>query len=105
MSASITVLFPNEPDAKYDIDYYKTHHMPLIEKLWGHFGITSWSVTTFTTGPDGSDPAFTFGSTVNWVSAGAIETAFAHESVQKIMQDVPNFSNKPGTFLFGNVSG
>lgn len=104
MAASITVLFPNEADAKYDINYYKTHHMPLIGKLWGHFGITSWSVTTFTPGPDGSAPAFTFGSVVNWVSAEAIKTAFAHESVQQIMQDVPNFSNKQGTFLFGDVS-
>lgn len=104
MPASITVLFPNEADAKYDINYYKTHHMPLIEKLWGHFGVTSWSVTTFTPGPDGSDPTFVFGSVVNWASAEAIKTAFADESVQQIMQDVPNFSNKQPTFLFGDVS-
>lgn len=104
MASSITVLFPNEADAKYDINYYKAQHMPLIQKLWGRFGITSWSVTTFTPGPDGSAPAFIFGSVVNWSSAEAIKTAFADESVQQIMQDVPNFSNKHPTFLFGDVS-
>lgn len=104
MPASITVLFPNEADAKYDINYYKIHHMPLIEKLWGHFGIISWSVTTFTPGPDGSEPAFTFGSVVNWSSAEDIKTAFADASVKQIMEDVPNFSNKHPTFLFGDVS-
>lgn len=93
MPASITVLFPNEADAKYDINYYKAHHMPLIEKLWGHDGITSWSVTTLKPGPDGSEPAFVFGSVVNWASAEAIKAAFAHESAPQIMQDVPNFSN------------
>lgn len=104
MSASITVLFPNEADAKYDINYYKAHHMPLIEKLWGHFGIISWSVTNFTSGPDGSEPAFTFGSVVNWSSAEDIKTAFADASVKQIMEDVANFSNKHPTFLFGDVS-
>ena len=104
MAASVTILYPNDADAKYDINYYKTHHMPLLEKLWGQFGITSWSVTTFTPGLDGSAPAFAFGSVINWVSAEAIKTAYADESVKQLMQDVPNYSNKQPTLLFGDVS-
>lgn len=104
MAASVTVLFPNEADAKYDINYYITHHMPLMEKLWGHLGVKSWSVTTFTPGPDGSAPAFVFGSNVIWSSTEAIKTAFADKSMQQIMEDVPKFSNKQPTFLFGDVS-
>lgn len=104
MAASVTVLYPNEADAKYDIDYYKTQHMPLMEKLWGKFGIKSWSVTTFTPGPDGSAPAFAFGAVSYWSSAEAIKTALTHESAQQIMEDIVNFSNKKPTFLFGDVS-
>lgn len=104
MAASITVLYPNEADAKYDIDYYKTHHMPLMEKLMGKFGLVGWSVTTFTPGPDGSAPPYVFGSVATWSSAEAIKAAFADECAKQIMQDVANFSNKHPVFLFGEVS-
>lgn len=104
MAASVTVLYPNEPDAKYDIEYYKTHHMSLMEKNIGKYGLVSWSVTTFTPGPDGSAPPYVFGSTVIWSSAAAMKAAFADESAQQVMQDVANFSNKHPTFLFGDVS-
>jgi hypothetical protein len=39
MAFSITVVFPNDADAEYDIDYYTRNHMPLIEKHWSKFGL------------------------------------------------------------------
>lgn len=31
----------------FDMDYYLSSHMPLIEKVWGQYGLQSWSITTF----------------------------------------------------------
>src|SRR5690242_7849627 len=31
----LTILYPNKEDAKWDVDYYRAHHMPLIMKLYG----------------------------------------------------------------------
>ncbi len=31
----LTILYPNTPDIKFDFDYYKNHHMPLIMSLFG----------------------------------------------------------------------
>ena len=32
----LTILYPNEPDVRFDFDYYKNHHMPLIMSLFGN---------------------------------------------------------------------
>ncbi|KAL1845681.1 hypothetical protein Daus18300_014468 [Diaporthe australafricana] len=104
MSVTVTVLFPNEPDAKYDYDYYVNKHMPLMQRLWGKYGVKDFSVTKFTAGPDGSEPKYAFGSTTSWDSYNQIKTAFAGPEVGEIFEDVHKFSNKHGVFLYGNVS-
>ncbi|KAH6866239.1 hypothetical protein B0T10DRAFT_468057 [Thelonectria olida] len=103
MAFTVTVVFPNESDAKYDIDYYVTKHMPLIQERWGKYGVTSWSATKFTDGLDGSPSLYAFGSVVNWDNADQVKTAFAGPEVAEIMGDVPHFSNKQAIFLLGEV--
>lgn len=34
MVYTVTVLYPNEPDAKYDFEYYFSHHLPLVDRHW-----------------------------------------------------------------------
>ncbi|KAF4774338.1 ethyl tert-butyl ether degradation [Colletotrichum scovillei] len=103
MTVTITVVFPNDPDAEYDINYYTTKHMPLIQEQWRKYGVTSWSVTKFQPGADGIPPLYAFGSTVTWDSLQQIKAAFAGPEAAGIMGDVPNFSNKQPIFLTGEV--
>ncbi|KAH7141041.1 hypothetical protein EDB81DRAFT_948737 [Dactylonectria macrodidyma] len=103
MAFTVTVVFPNEPDAKYDIDYYLTKHMPMIQERWGKYGVISWSATKFIDGLDGSPSPYAFGSVVNWDNADQVKTAFAGPEVADIMRDVSNFSNKQAIFLLGEV--
>lgn len=104
MPVTITVLFPNDPDAKYDYDYYINKHLPLVQRLWSKYGVTGFSATKFTTGPDGSEPKYAFGSVVYWTSHDQIKAAFAGPEVGQIFEDNPNFSNKDGVFMFGDAS-
>jgi uncharacterized protein (TIGR02118 family) len=32
---SLTILYPNGDDVRFDFDYYKDHHLPLVMKLFG----------------------------------------------------------------------
>lgn len=66
MACTISVVFPNEVDAKYDIEYYTRNHMPLIEKHWSQYGLKNWSVTKFVLGMDGTPPIYAFGREVFW---------------------------------------
>ncbi|CAI7569187.1 unnamed protein product [Penicillium crustosum] len=82
MTFTITVLFPNQPDAKYDIDYYTSHHMPLIKQSWAKYGVQNCVVV--------------------WENKEGVEKAFASPEVAEVMGDVPKFSNKEPVFLFGS---
>ncbi|KAF4246930.1 hypothetical protein CNMCM8980_007966 [Aspergillus fumigatiaffinis] len=103
MASSITVVFPNDADAEYDIDYYTKNHLPLIEKHWSKFGLKGWSVTRFVPGLDGSKPLYAFGSEVFWESEEGIKNAFASPETAEIMGDIPRFSNKSPIFLIGEI--
>ncbi|KAM0274923.1 hypothetical protein ACHAQH_007732 [Verticillium albo-atrum] len=85
MTVTITVLCPNDADAKYDIDYY------------------SWSATKFGNGVDGSAPPYAVGSTATWGNGDQAKAAFAGPEVGQIMGDVANFSNKESVFLTGEI--
>jgi uncharacterized protein (TIGR02118 family) len=32
---TLTILYPNGPDVKFDFDYYKNKHLPLVMSLFG----------------------------------------------------------------------
>lgn len=68
MSFIITVVFPNDADAEYDITYYVEKHMPRIMDEWAKYGVTGWNVREFAPGPDGAKPMYAFGSDVFWSS-------------------------------------
>ena len=103
MSFAITVVFPTHADSNYNIDYYVSHHMPLIERHWKKFGLKSWSVTKFAPGLDGNPPLYAFGSVVSWENEEGMKEAFGSPEAAEIMGDVPNFSNVQPIFLLGQI--
>ncbi|GKZ32806.1 hypothetical protein AbraIFM66950_002433 [Aspergillus brasiliensis] len=103
MAYTITVVFPNDADAQYDIDYYTNVHMKLIEKHWSKYGLKSWSVTKFLPSLDGAAPVYAVGSQVHWESEEGMKKAFESPEVAEIMGDVSRFSNKKPVFLIGET--
>ncbi|PYI02321.1 hypothetical protein BO78DRAFT_422682 [Aspergillus sclerotiicarbonarius CBS 121057] len=103
MSFTVTVVFPNDADAKYDIDYYTKTHMALIEKHWSKYGLKGWSVTKYVPGVDGTPPVYAFGSEAFWESEDGMKSAFGSPEVAEIMADVAHFSNKSPIFLLGQT--
>jgi uncharacterized protein (TIGR02118 family) len=103
MTFIITVVFPNDADAKYDIKYYIEKHMPRIMEEWAKYGVTGYNVREFAPGPDGAKPVHAFGSDVFWTSKDRLHEAFAGPEATGIMGDVVNFSNKAPVFLYGDV--
>ncbi|SCO78534.1 uncharacterized protein FRV6_02747 [Fusarium oxysporum] len=101
MPATVTILYPNDADANYDLDYYVKHHMPLLGKLWGTKGLKSWTATKYGPGADGSPHPYAFGCSIAWETAGAIKAAFSGPEAGEVMADVAKFSNKQPIMLFG----
>ncbi|KAF6838246.1 hypothetical protein CPLU01_02607 [Colletotrichum plurivorum] len=101
MTVTVTVLYPNEADAKYDIDYYINTHMPLASATWKSFGVKSWSVHKYAPGPDGSEAQYVFSGVVVFESMDGVKQALASPDTATVTADVPNFSNKKPIFLIG----
>lgn len=82
------------------MDYYLSSHMPLVGKLWGPSGLTSWKVIKF-----GEDQPYAVQATLEWSDLSAFQKAAAGEHTAQIMGDVTNFSDKNPTLIPGEVVG
>ncbi|KAK2058582.1 hypothetical protein LY76DRAFT_593149 [Colletotrichum caudatum] len=101
MPATLTVLYPNEADAKYDFDYYVNSHMPLAASQWKSSGCKSWSAVKYQPTPDGKEPKYSFAGILVFDSIDTIHKALASGDSATIMQDVPNYSNKEPVLIIG----
>lgn len=103
MGVEVTVLYPNEEDASFDMDYYLATHMPLVSESWQKYGLKGWRVVQFQPGPDGAKPQFSVQATLIWDSLEDVQKAMGSEETKKVLGDVPNFSNKNPILIGGPV--
>jgi uncharacterized protein (TIGR02118 family) len=103
MATTITVLYPAEPDATFDIDYYKNTYMPMVLSKLQPYGMTGYTISKLSGTPDPSKPSpYSICSILNFSSGERISEALAKEG-SAIIGDVKNFSNKPSIMLLGSV--
>jgi len=100
----ITVLYPHASDATFNMDYYLTHHMPLVAEQFGPYNFKGYSVCRIKGIPQQDktmDPGpYSVQALLNFDSLADFQAAL-EASAEKVMADVPNFSNKPPTLLVG----
>ncbi|CAJ2505467.1 Uu.00g128610.m01.CDS01 [Anthostomella pinea] len=96
---NISVIYP--AGTKFDMDYYLKSHMPLVQKKWAPYGLTSWKVAHYTNegAPYVVQAWLEFGSADQWAKASASPEA------KEVMGDIPNFSDKQPAMLIGDVVG
>lgn len=89
----LTILYPNEEGARWDADYYRDHHMPLIMRLYGTDAIRRFEVRKGISGMDGTSKP-TFIGTVNiYIEDQTKFDAAGTQHGQTLRDDVPNFSS------------
>jgi uncharacterized protein (TIGR02118 family) len=79
---------------QFDMDYYVKSHMPMIEKAWGPYGMSSWSIIQF---PDpcpmsGQTPPYRVQTICYFDTVDNLKTAF-EKGAAKTVPDVEKFSN------------
>lgn len=75
--------------------------MPLVQKLWGPFGLKSWKVAHY----DKPESAFVIQAWLEWESKEHAEKGTTSSDGATIFADVPQFSDKTPTVLDGEVVG
>ncbi|MEJ1963964.1 MAG: EthD family reductase [Gammaproteobacteria bacterium] len=95
----LTILYPNSDGVRWDVDYYKKGHMPLIMRLYGEKAIKRFELRKGDAGmAPGSKPAF-IGSVNIYINDQAAFDAAGKLHTQTLVQDVPHFSSvNPNAF-------
>jgi uncharacterized protein (TIGR02118 family) len=90
-----TILYPKSDDSTFDVDYYANTHMPMFAECLGD-ACQGWGVIS-TKGKDYH--------AIGWAmitSQEALDAAMS-EHGNKIMGDVPNYTNVRPTLVVGDV--
>jgi uncharacterized protein (TIGR02118 family) len=87
----VTIFYPNSPGAKFDMNYYTTSHMPMVQrKVSTCKGIAAEK--GLAGGAPGSAPTYIAIGHLLFDSVEAFESAFAPHAPE-ILADVPNYTN------------
>ncbi|HMG24092.1 MAG TPA: EthD family reductase [Kofleriaceae bacterium] len=88
----VTVLYPNAPDARFDMKYYVTHHMPMVRDKCAPACLSIAAESGLAGGaPDSQAPYIAVGH-LTFESVAAFQKAFG-PNAPAIMADVPNYTN------------
>jgi len=89
----LTILYTNGDDVRWDVDYYRKNHMPLIMRLYGAKAISRFELRKGDAGQaPGTKP--TFIGTVNiYINEQSAFDAAGKEHGPTLIKDVPHFSS------------
>jgi uncharacterized protein (TIGR02118 family) len=91
--ATLSIVYPREPGATFDYDYYRNRHLPLAGRLWGDAGLVGGEALLGKTSADGSEaPYFAIGI-IHFESAEALRAAMTSEHAPEVMDDIRKFTD------------
>ena len=90
--ACLTILYPNGDGVRWDVDYYRAHHMPLIMSLYKTQAIKRFELRKGDSGQAGGKPPYI--GTVNiYINDQKAFDAAGAQHGQTLRDDVPHFSS------------
>jgi uncharacterized protein (TIGR02118 family) len=89
----LTILYKNGDDVRWDVDYYRTGHMPLIMNLYGREAIKRFELRRGDSGQAPDSKAAFVGSVNIYINKQAAFDAAGQKHGPTLVKDVPNFSS------------
>ncbi len=99
----LSVFYPNTANATFDMDYYVTTHMPLVQRLVGDVCTGTGADSGLAGGQLGAPAPYIAIGHVYFDSIEAFQAAFAPHAAE-IVADLANFTNVEPTMQFSAVS-
>ena len=88
----LTIVYPNSDGVRWDVEYYKAHHMPLIMSLYGKDAIKRFELRKGATGQTGGPPPY-IGSVNIYINDQKAFDAAGKQHGPTLVADVPHFSS------------
>jgi uncharacterized protein (TIGR02118 family) len=99
----LQAFYPNTKDGFLDHDYYVNKHAPFAKELLGPLGMINMEVSKGTETMDGGEPPYTCVVTVTFESREAMDEGFSGERKDKLLADIPNFTDVEPIIQVGEV--
>jgi len=88
----VTVLYPNAPDAKFDMKYYTTHHLPMVRDKCAPECRSIAAEAGVAGGDPGSQAPYVAVGHLTFDSLAAFQKAFGPHA-NDVFADIPNYTN------------
>ncbi len=88
----VSVLYPSGEGKTFDMDYYCNKHAPMVAELLGDAIIASTIEEGLAGGAPGSEPTYQVMGNMYFESIEAYQNSLGPH-VERIMGDLPNFTN------------
>ena len=98
----VSVFYPNNEGAKFDIDYYCNKHIPMVRQKLGAACKNAAVEQGIAGATPGSRPAFIALGHLYFDSVEAFQTAFGPHA-EAIMADIPNYTDIQPTLQISEV--
>lgn len=98
----LAVMYPNEPDVRFDFGYYTGTHDRLVKKLLVPYGLDRIEVDRGLGAPGDEAAPYVAVATLWFKDAVGIEEGLA-EHGEELLADVPNFSSVEPTLQISEV--
>jgi uncharacterized protein (TIGR02118 family) len=88
----VSVMYPNQEGARFDIDYYRTQHMELVRKHMRPFGLVRTEVLKGISGTGGQPAPFICIGNLYFETVDGYERGIA-AAAGALRSDIPNFTD------------
>jgi uncharacterized protein (TIGR02118 family) len=99
----VTVLYPNMPGARFDMNYYVTKHLPMVRERCAPACRGIAAETGLGGGAPGAPPLYIAAGHLTFDSVAAFQQAFTPH-LAEIMGDIPNYTNTTPVIQIGEVT-
>jgi uncharacterized protein (TIGR02118 family) len=99
----VTVLYPNAPDAKFDMKYYVTHHLPMVRDKCAPACRSIAAESGVGGGEPGAPAPYIAIGHLVFDSVAAFQSSFGPHAGE-ILADIPNYTNTKPIIQIGEVA-
>jgi uncharacterized protein (TIGR02118 family) len=98
----VSVLYPNNPDSKFDVDYFINTHIPLVQSKLGAACKGVGIEVGLAGGEPDAPPAYIAMGHLHFDSVGAFQSSFGPHA-EELLADIPNYTNTQPVFQVSEV--
>ena len=89
----LQAFYPDIKDGHFDHDYYVNRHAPLVHELLDPLGLVGFEVSRGLESMEGDQAPYTCVVTATFESREAMNQGFSGERRERLLSDIPNFTD------------